>query len=115
MGAIHWQRQLVMLFFMLKPGFFEEVTLKGDYMAKKLKGLVNQYPKIFVEHRGKGLMQGLVCGPLNTDVVKALRDEKFLALGASENVVRFVPPLIVSEAQIDEAVSVLGRVAQKLS
>lgn len=100
---------------MLKPGFFADVIRKGEYFKEKLEGLIKRYPKVFTGHRGKGLMQGLVCVPVNTDVVKALREEKFLALAASENVVRFVPPLIITEQHIDEAVSIIDRVASRLT
>ena len=100
---------------MLVPGFFDEVLRKGEYLWQKLEEVIRVHPKVFTGHRGKGLMQGLVCVPLNTDVVKALRDERFLALAAGENVVRFVPPLIISEQHIDEAVDVINRVATQLA
>jgi acetylornithine/N-succinyldiaminopimelate aminotransferase len=93
------------------PGFIAEAEKRGAYLWKKFDQLVAKHPKIFTEHRGKGLMQGLVCKPLNTDIVKALMAEKLLSLGAGENVVRFMPPLIVTEAQIDEAVAIIDRVA----
>ena len=84
------------------------------YLWQKLDGLIANHPKVFTEHRGKGMMQGLRCVPLNTDVVKALREQKLLVLAAGENVVRMLPPLIVTEAQIDEAVAIIDRVAAKL-
>lgn len=100
---------------MLKPGFFDEVLRKSEYLWNGLEGIINRHPKVFTGHRGKGLMQGLVCVPLNTDVVKALREEKLLALAAGENVVRFVPPLIITEQHVDEALIVLDRVAARLA
>ena len=100
---------------MTKPGFFDNVQRLSDYFEKKLVALVAKHPKIFTGHRGKGLMRGLVCTPLNTDVVKALREEKLLALGAGENVVRFLPALIVTEAEIDQAVTIIDRVATKMA
>ena len=100
---------------MTKPGFFDEVKRKGEYLTEKMTGLVKRHPKVFIESRGKGLMQGLVSIPLNTDVVKALREEKLLALGAGDNVVRFLPPLIVTEKQIDDAVAIVDRVATKMA
>lgn len=100
---------------MLKPGFFDEVKRKGDYLTKKLQEILARHPKVFSDHRGKGLMQGLRCVPENLGVVKALREEKLLCLSAGENVVRFLPPLIVTEAQIDEAMAILDRVAGKLA
>ncbi len=100
---------------MTKPGFLDDAKRRGDYLWQKMTGLAQRHPKIFTGNRGKGLMQGLVCTPLNTDVVKALRDEKLLALGAGENVVRFMPPLNVTEAQIDDAMAIIDRVATKMA
>ncbi|MDX2028893.1 MAG: aspartate aminotransferase family protein [Alphaproteobacteria bacterium] len=100
---------------MTAPGFLDKAKRMGDYLGQKLAGIVQRHPKVFIGCRGIGLMQGLVCVPLNTDVVKALREEKLLAMGAGENVIRFLPPLIVTEAQIDEAVSIIDRVAAKLA
>lgn len=96
---------------MTAPGFLDQVKRAGDYMWRKLDELVAKYPKIFTGHRGKGLMQGLVCVPENLEMVKALRAEKLLVLSAGENVVRLLPPLIVTEKEIDEAVAVMDRVA----
>jgi acetylornithine/N-succinyldiaminopimelate aminotransferase len=100
---------------MTAPGFLDNAKRMGDYMWKRLDEMLKRHPKIFSEHRGKGLMQGLVCVPNNLEVIKAFRAEKFLVLGASENIVRFLPPLIVTEAQIDEAMAIVDRVAKKLA
>jgi acetylornithine/N-succinyldiaminopimelate aminotransferase len=96
---------------MTAPGFLDRAAAMGDYLWKRLDEMIARYPKVFSGHRGKGLMQGLVCVPENLAVVKALREQKFLALSAGENVVRFLPPLVVTEAQIDEAMAVVDRVA----
>lgn len=96
---------------MTAPGFLAQVERLSDYLSKKMDAMVAKHPKIFVGHRGKGLMRGLECVPENLEVVKALRNEKLLVLSAGENVVRFLPPLIVTEAQIDEAFTIVDRVA----
>lgn len=100
---------------MTKEGFMDQAKRIGDYLAKKMAELVQKHPKVFTEGRGKGLMQGLVCVPLNLDVVKALREEKLLCLGAGDNVVRFLPPLIVTEAEVDDAFAIIDRVASKFA
>ena len=100
---------------MMAPGFLDKVKATGDYLWQKFSELPKRHPKVFTGHQGKGLMQGLVCVPLNTDVAKALREEKLLALGAAANIVRFLPPLIVSEAEIDEAIATIDRVATKMA
>ena len=96
---------------MTKPDFLNDVKNRGDYLWQKLDGVIERHPAIFTGHRGKGLMQGLISVPLNTDVVKALRAEKFLTLAAGDNVVRMLPPLIVTTQQIDDAVAIIDKVA----
>ena len=99
---------------MMAPSFFDEVSGKGDYLRSKLEILVASHPKVFSGLRGRGLMQGLVCVPPSIDVVRAIRAEKLLTVDAGENVIRLLPPLIVSEAEIDEAGAAIGRAAYKL-
>lgn len=100
---------------MTAPGFFEQVQATGDYMHKKFAELPLRHPKIFTKHQGKGMMQGLVCVPLNTEVTKALREEKLLALGAADNTMRFLPALIATKEHIDEAIAIIDRVATRLA
>jgi acetylornithine/N-succinyldiaminopimelate aminotransferase len=99
----------------IAPGFLDKVRQRGEYLEKRLTGLVKRHPKIFSGHQGKGLMQGLVCIPENTELIKTLRDEKLLCLAAAGNVIRFVPPLIIGEAEIDEAATIIDRAATKLA
>jgi acetylornithine/N-succinyldiaminopimelate aminotransferase len=100
---------------MTKPGFLENVQKQGAYLWDKFGELVKKHPKVFVSRRGKGLMQAIQLVPeiVNTNFVKALRAEKFLSLGAGENTVRVIPPLIINEGHIDEAVAIIDRVAAK--
>ena len=100
---------------MTAPDFLRTVAKTSAYFWRKLDEVIARHPKIFTEHRGMGLMQGLRCVPPNTDVIKALRAEKLLAIAAAENVIRMFPPLIVTETQIDEAVTILDRVATTLA
>jgi acetylornithine/N-succinyldiaminopimelate aminotransferase len=97
---------------MTLPEFLPHVTRLGDYFERGLLDLIAKHPKIFSELRGRCLIRGLVCVVPNNDVVVALQKEKFLTVAASGNVVRLLPPLIVTEAQIDEAITILHRVAK---
>ncbi len=99
---------------MLAPGFLDDVARKGEVWGKILRDLVEAHPKVFSGTRGKGLMQGLVCGPLNSAVTAALREEKLLSVEAGDNIVRFLPSLIVTDAQLDEARGAIDRAAKKL-
>lgn len=97
----------------LEKGFLERVQRTAGHLLKTLEGLVARFPAVFVEARAKGLMAGLRCvdGVVNTDMVAALRAVGLLTAGAGGNVVRFVPPLIVEPAQIDEAAAIIADVA----
>jgi acetylornithine/N-succinyldiaminopimelate aminotransferase len=95
------------------PGFLEGVEKTGQYFWSRLEDLVARHPTVFSTARGAGLMQGLVCQPdvSNLKVIDALREAGLLTVGAGENVIRLLPPLIVTEAQIDEAIALIDAVA----
>jgi acetylornithine/N-succinyldiaminopimelate aminotransferase len=96
----------------LAPGFLEHVQEIAGIFRTKLEELIAAYPKVFAELRGKGLLSGLKCVVPNTEVVDKLRQEGMLAVGAGENVVRLVPPLISGRDEIGEAIAILTRVAK---
>jgi acetylornithine/N-succinyldiaminopimelate aminotransferase len=100
---------------MLKPGFFEHAQKMSLLLKQKLASVVDRHPGVLAEVRGEGLLIGLKAVVPSGDLVAALRDEKLLTVGAGENVVRFLPPLIVTEAEIEESVSRLERACAKLS
>src|SRR3981189_1751721 len=94
---------------MLKPGFFEHAQRMSLLLKQKLASVIDHHPNIVSEVRGEGLLIGIKAVVPSGDLVNALRDQKLLTVGAGENVVRFLPPLIVSEAEIEEAVRRLER------
>jgi acetylornithine/N-succinyldiaminopimelate aminotransferase len=95
----------------LKPGFFARVEKVGNYLAWKLQQLAQRFPHTIVELRGKGLLAGLKVTPPVREVMIKLRDEQqLLVMTASENVLRLLPPLIVTEAEVDEAVDKIAAV-----
>ena len=65
--------------------------------------------------RGEGLLIGIKAVVPSGDLVAALRDEKLLTVGAGDNVVRFLPPLIVTEAEIEDSVGRLERACAAMS
>ncbi len=97
----------------LDPTFLPEVARKGDYFAGRLDDLIARYPNVFVGRRGRGLMQGLRCAAegANKKIVMKLFADHLLTVGAEDNVIRFLPPLIVTEQQIDDAVGRVERAA----
>jgi acetylornithine/N-succinyldiaminopimelate aminotransferase len=100
---------------MLKPGFFDHVQKMSLLLKQKLAALVDRYPNVLAEVRGEGLLIGLKAVVPSADLVNALRDQKLLTVGAGDNVVRFLPPLVVTDAEIDEAVQRLDRACVALS
>lgn len=87
-------------------GLLGNAKKQGEYLAEKLKMLVNEYD-IVAEVRGIGLMQGIELTVPAGNIVNACIEKGLLLVSAGPNVVRFVPPLIVTGRDIDEAVDIL--------
>ncbi|MGH6705106.1 MAG: aspartate aminotransferase family protein [Bradyrhizobium sp.] len=100
---------------MLEPGFFRHVQKMSLLLKQKLASVVDRHPGVLAEVRGEGLLIGVKAVVPSGDLVAALRNEKLLTVGAGDNVVRFLPPLIVGEAEIDESVVRLERACVALS
>jgi acetylornithine/N-succinyldiaminopimelate aminotransferase len=100
---------------MLKPGFFEHVQKMSLLLKQKLASVIDRHPTVISEVRGEGLLIGVKAVVPSGDLVAALREQKLLTVGAGENVVRFLPPLIVSEAEIEQSVASLERACTALS
>ncbi len=100
---------------MLKPGFFDHVKTMSLLFKQKLASVVDSHLDVVSEVRGEGLLIGLKAVVPAGDLVAALRDAKLLTVGAGDNVVRFLPPLIVTEAELDDAVTRLERACNALS
>jgi len=96
---------------MLAPGFFERVDTMAKLLRERLEALVRSYPKLFAELRGSGLLLGIRCVVPAADFVAKLRQNGLLCLTAGENVLRILPPLIVGEREVEEALGVMRKVA----
>jgi acetylornithine/N-succinyldiaminopimelate aminotransferase len=93
----------------LADGFLDNVLRQSINLKQKLERLKDQHPTIIEDVRGSGLMMGIKCKVANTALQKAALDEKLLIIGAGDNVVRLLPPLIVTDADVTEAVNKLER------
>jgi acetylornithine/N-succinyldiaminopimelate aminotransferase len=100
---------------MLKPGFFDHVQKMSLLLKQKLASVVDRYPSVLSEVRGEGLLVGVKAVVPSGDLVNALREQKLLTVGAGDNVVRFLAPLIVNEAEIDQSIASLERACVALS
>lgn len=87
----------------LEPGFLQHVERMGLLLKQRMAELKDRHPTVISEVRGLGLMMGLRTVVPNTEFIAAARNHKLLAIGAGDNVVRLLPPLIISDADISEA------------
>ena len=94
--------------------FLAEVGRKGALFRQRLEGLVAAHPTIFEAVRGEGLMLGLRCKAPNAEVVKAGYAQHVLTVMAADNVIRLLPALTITDAEIAEATTRLDRAATAL-
>jgi acetylornithine/N-succinyldiaminopimelate aminotransferase len=94
--------------------FLDAVKAKGARFRQGLEGLVASHPEVFEAVRGQGLIMGLKCRAPNTDVVKAAYAEHLLTVPAADNVLRLLPALNITDADITEALARLDRAAQRV-
>jgi acetylornithine/N-succinyldiaminopimelate aminotransferase len=92
-----------------KPGFLDHVRGIALLFKQRLAEIKDRHPSVISEVRGEGLLIGLKCEVPNSEVIDAFRAEKLLAVGAGDNVARLVPPLIVTEAEVADAVARVDR------
>ncbi|RME94790.1 MAG: aspartate aminotransferase family protein, partial [Alphaproteobacteria bacterium] len=97
----------------LKEGFLEHVAAAGLRLKQKLAAISDEFGDLVEEVRGEGLLLGIKCRIPAADLAAALLEEKLLSVGAGDNVLRFIPPLTVSDDEIDEACSRLSNALSK--
>ena len=95
----------------LEPGFIDHVRQTALRLKQSLAELKDRHPDVIAEIRGEGLMLGLKLHTLNTEFVSEARAQGILVVGAGDNVVRLLPPLIISDAEVAEAALRLDKAA----
>ncbi|MEG3147685.1 aspartate aminotransferase family protein [Sphingomonas sp. RT2P30] len=103
---------------MLEPGFLDHVTAMGDRLRAALEQMIPNHDHLFAEVRGKGLMLGIKLKPGNEprELVAHLRDHHgLLTVAAGEGVVRILPPLVIGEEHIAEAIERLSEGARSFA
>ncbi len=98
----------------LAPGFLADVVRRGQMLWEALGALAAEEPQVFSGVRGAGLMQGLQCLVPNGEVQAAFTAEGLLSVAAGDNVLRLVPPLVVTDADIAEAMAMMRRGARRV-
>lgn len=99
----------VVVDYLLNRGLLANVKEQGLYLHSKLESLSIKYD-IIQAVRGVGLMQGLVFSLPVAPIIALAMERSLLLVGAGPNIIRFVPPLIVDSANIDECVTILDDV-----
>ena len=94
--------------------FLAEVRRKSALFKQKLGGLIAAHPDVFESLRGEGLMLGLKCKCANTDLVAAGYEALVITVPAADNVVRLLPPLNITDDEIELAIAWLDQAAQRL-
>jgi acetylornithine/N-succinyldiaminopimelate aminotransferase len=96
-----------------KENVLQNVQERGDQLREGLKAIASKYPQLITEVRGWGLINGMELKAdislTSADVVKAAMAEGLLLVPAGPKVLRFVPPLIVSAEEVDQALQILER------
>jgi predicted acetylornithine/succinylornithine family transaminase len=92
----------------LLKGLAEAAARRGDYLRNGLLALQQKWPKLILEVRGMGLVMGMELDRNAGSLVERCARKGLLVGAAYENVLRFLPPLIVTEKEIDEALEKLG-------
>jgi acetylornithine/N-succinyldiaminopimelate aminotransferase len=100
---------------MQEDGFLHHVRQTGLLFKQRLAEIKDRFPGVVAEVRGEGLLLGVRCVVPNGQLVDALRDEHMLAVAAGDNVVRLIPPLIITEAEVGEAMGMLERACARLA
>jgi len=92
-----------------EPEFLASVQAKGDLLSRLLAALVARRSRVR-EVRGRGLMWGIELAEPAGPFVGAARDRHLLVVTAGPNVLRLIPPLIISEAELERGVAILDEV-----
>jgi acetylornithine/N-succinyldiaminopimelate aminotransferase len=99
---------------MLAPGFLEDVERKGRRLRAELDEIAREYPQVYENARGMGLLLGMKCAIPVGQVQVACVAEGLMAITAGDNVLRLAPPLVVTDSDLDEAVVMLRRATRRV-
>ena len=97
---------------MLESDFLPRVRSVGAYFENGLHELVARFPQLLEEARGTGLMLGLKTRVPHLAVVEALRARGLLTAPAEDNVIRLLPPLIIDDKDVEEALNIIAHVCE---
>jgi acetylornithine/N-succinyldiaminopimelate aminotransferase len=96
-------------------GFLDRMKKNALLLKQRLAELKDRHASVLAEVRGEGLLIGLRMIPQASEMVDELRAEKMLTVAAGDNVVRLLPPLIIGEKEIAEAIGCIDRACARLA
>ena len=99
----------------MADGFLDRMKQNALLLKQRLAELKDRHASVIAEVRGEGLLIGLRMIPQVSEMVDELRAEKMLTVAAGDNVVRLLPPLIIGEKEIAEAVGCIDRACTRLA
>lgn len=96
-----------------KENVLENVKQVGAYLEKRLDELAAKYSSLIVERRGIGLIQGLEFKEPVADIINAAISKGLILINAGSNIIRFLPPLIIKNEQVDDMIDILSQCLDK--
>ena len=97
-----------------KPETMDNVREVSAYLSQQLNGLRDRYPDVIVDVRGRGLLIGIKLIPNNREFMVMARDQKLLVAGGGDNCIRLLPPLTLTLAEAQEAISKIERTCDQV-
>lgn len=96
-----------------KENLISKTKTNGKFLHLELENLKNKYPSLIKEVRGRGLMLALVMSSLPSELIVKFRQNGLLVVGAAENVIRFLPPLTISNNEMKKALKITHKTLQE--
>ncbi|MEW5728264.1 MAG: aspartate aminotransferase family protein [Pseudomonadota bacterium] len=100
---------------MTAPGFLERAEAMAARLREGVEAVCAAHPAVIEEVRGLGMMLGLKCRIPNTELQARLTANGLLTVGAGDNVIRLLPPLIIGETEIEEGLGILSRTLSEVT
>jgi acetylornithine/N-succinyldiaminopimelate aminotransferase len=98
----------------LEDGFLDNVNQSTEKLMGRVNEIAAKHPKVIESVRGAGLLIGMKCVVPNSDLIGKLHDLGMLTVPAGDNVARLIPPLIIGDAEIEEAAGILEKACEEL-
>lgn len=116
-GPLACAAGLAVMDVVMAPGFLDQVDRVARHLWRGLLDLAHKHPDVIEGVRGAGLLLGIKLKPeiSNGDMQAAAVAEGLLTVAAGMNVLRLAPPLIITEAEADEAIALLDRACRRLT